>query len=190
MPASSGLRTAFQALYTRVIALHDDIAIQSRSAKSAPPPHATYKLAREIRAEAVRFLKGSNAGPLPVMPEAKTASLADLLTMLGQLRAVLTSYGEATGADRKPSQFELDADRKRSTYRRFAELIVMGVEMGVKARMHAIENGEDPEEAYNEVHTFFYQAIADMARKDGVEINPIPPRVATHGHTYPKVRDN
>lgn len=178
-------RTAFQALYTRVIALHDDIAIQSRAAKSAPAPQATFKLVREIRAETARILKGSNAGSLPRLPDPKSATLADLLPTLGQLRAMLTSHGQATGHDKKPTQPEISYDRKRSAYRRFAEIIVLGIEAGVNVRMEAIANGEDPEEAYNEVHTFFYQAVADMGREDGVEISPEVPRLATHPHLVP-----
>lgn len=183
-------RAAFQSLFTRLVALHDDIALQSRAAKAAPPPPATFKFVREIRAEATRFLKRAGVGSLPRLPDPKTATLADLLTILGQLRAMMASHGKASGQDRERPREELDADRKRSTYRRLAEVVVMGIEMGVEIRMEAIAKGEDPDEAYNEAHTFFYQAVADMARADGVEINPVPPRLATHGHLYPVVRKN
>ncbi|WMT89718.1 hypothetical protein [Pelagibacterium sp. H642] len=184
MPSTTH-RTAFQALYTRVIALHDDIAIQSRAAKAAPPPPATFKLVREIRAEAARFLKGGKAGPLPKLPDPKAATLADLLTTLGQLRAILTSYGAATGHDRQPTEAELSFEDMRKTFLRVAEVVMIGVELGVDARMEAIRKGEDPEEAYNITHTFFYRAVLEKARRNGVEIPEVAPRLATHGHRYP-----
>src|SRR5690606_22208362 len=43
-------RTAFHSLFTRLIALHDDLALHSRATKAAPPPPSTFKLVREIRA--------------------------------------------------------------------------------------------------------------------------------------------
>lgn len=178
-------RTDFQALFTRLVALHDDIAIQSRATKASPPPPATFKLVREIRAEAARILKGSNTGSLPRLPDSKTATLADLLTTLGQLRAMLTSYGDATGQDRKPTDAELSFEDTRKTFLRVAEVVMIGVELGVNARMEAIQKGEDPEEAYNITHTFFYQAVLEQARQIGVEIPEVAPRLATHGHRYP-----
>jgi len=177
--------TAFQALFTRLVALHDDIATQSRATKAAPPPPATFKLVREIRAEAARFLKGANAGPLPRLPDPKTATLADLLTTLGQLRAIMASHGQATGQDRQPSAAELSFEDQRKTFLRVAEVVMIGVELGVNARMEAIGKGEDPEEAYNITHTFFYRAVLDKARRIGVEIPEVAPRLATHGDRYP-----
>lgn len=182
--------TAFQALNTRLIALHDDIATQSRAAKAAPPPPATFKLVREIRAEVMRFLKGANAGPLPRLPDPKTATLADLLTTLGQLRAIMVSHGQATGQDRQPSAAVLSFEDQRKTFLRVAEVVMLDVEMGVNARMEAIAKGEDPEEAYTIAHTFFYRAMLDQARRIGVEIPEVAPRLATHGDRYPpKFRD-
>lgn len=183
MPSSR--RTAFQSLLTRLVALHDDLAVQSRVAKAAPAPQATFRLVKDVRVEAVRLLKGTKIGPLPRLPHAQTATLADLLTMLGQLRAILASHGQATGQDQQKTPAEARFEDMRKVCLRLAEVVMLDVEIGVQVRMEAIEKGEDPEEAYTIAHTFFYQAMLNEASKLGVEIPETVPRLATHADRYP-----